>query len=59
MVSGFKLKLKTKKMKILSANSVMDAKQTKVIAGGTSETETHKYSGALSPVLEETSINYN
>ncbi|WP_390446443.1 hypothetical protein [Pseudoalteromonas sp. MTN2-4] len=44
-------------MKILSANSVMDMKQTKVIAGGTSETETHKYPDLLNPAPKETSTN--
>ncbi|BBN83232.1 hypothetical protein PA25_32170 [Pseudoalteromonas sp. A25] len=34
MLSNLKLKLKTKKVKLLSNSPVLDSKQTKVIAGG-------------------------
>ncbi|CAH9060133.1 hypothetical protein PSECIP111951_02880 [Pseudoalteromonas holothuriae] len=41
MLSNFKLKLKTKKVKLLSGTPVLDTKQTKHIVGGlSSETET-------------------
>ncbi|NOU51332.1 hypothetical protein HG263_12415 [Pseudoalteromonas sp. JBTF-M23] len=41
MLSTLKLKLKTKKVKLLSGNQALNAQQTKKIAGGNlSETET-------------------